>query len=182
MDRGNPDIKSYRKDYWTDRVEPKLELIEGWARNGLSNQQIALNLGIGETTFYDFVKQHPELNEVLYKGREDAEIYVENALFKRAVGYSHTETTRERQKVFDEDGKWTGEYKMVLTKKVIKHVVPDVDAQKYWLEHRAPKRWERNPMPGVDANAIVATIANLAQLLKNPVPERSIGCEEDEQL
>jgi hypothetical protein len=141
MSRGNPAISEYKKDYWTDKVQPKLELVEGWARNGLSNEQISLNLGISGNTFKKFIRNHEELEEVLYRGREDANVLVENALFKRCIGYSYTEVTKERCKVYDEDGKWTGQYEMRVTKKITKHIVPDVTAQKYWLEHRMPDRW-----------------------------------------
>jgi hypothetical protein len=147
--KGNPDVNSgkYIKDYWTDKVKPKLELITGWARNGLSNEQIALNLGIGITTFAGYRKQHEELEDALRLGREDAEVFVENALFKRATGYRYKEVTKERVKVYDEDGDWTGEYKMVVKKSVTKEVAPDVSAQIYWLEHRAPNRWSKQTGP-----------------------------------
>jgi hypothetical protein len=149
------------------------------ARNGLSNEQIALNLGIGETTFYTFVHKHEELEEALISAREDAEIIVENALFKRAVGYRYKETTKERIRVLDEDGKWTGQYTMKTTKVVEKEVAPDVGAAQYWLEHRAPKRWERNPMPGLDIQTITEGLKSLAQLIQTPQPERAIGSEDE---
>jgi hypothetical protein len=168
-----------KKDYWNDRVKPKLDMVTGWARNGLSNAQIALNLGIGESTFGVFLQKHEELQDALYLGRRDAEIVVENAMFKRAIGYKYNEVTRERCKVFDENGQWTGQWEMRIVKKVTKHVLPDVQAQQYWLEHRAPKRWERHPTPGLDPNAINEGIQSLAKLLKTPLPERQIGCEED---
>lgn len=182
--RGNPNINEYVKDYWTTKVQPKLDLITGWARNGLSNEQIALNLGIGGSTFYKFIDKHEELEEALLLGREDAEIVVENALFKRAVGYRFTEYTKERVRETDEEGKWTGRYKMVTTKKVVKEVQPDVGAAQYWLEHRAPKRWEKAPSTPLDTLGINESIKTLAQLLQTPMPERVIGSEnmEDEDV
>ena len=169
-----------KQAYWPTQVKPKLEMIAGWARNGLSNPQIALNLGIGKSTFQRYITEHEELAEILRSGREDAEVIVENALFKRACGYNYVEATKERQKVYDENGDWTGKWKMVNTKKVLKHVQGDVGAQTYWLEHRAPSRWEKNPTAGMDVEAINTGIKSLAQLLLNPVKERPIGSEEDE--
>lgn len=168
-----------KKDYWKTRVKPKLEMVTGWARNGATDSQIYMNLGIGETTWYRFLNEHEELSEALRLGREDAEVAVENALFKRAVGYRYNEVYRERKKVLDEDGEWTGEWELIVTKKVTKHVQPDVNAQTYWLEHRAPKRWEKNPTPGVDAGIVNEAIQSLAQLLANPVKERAIGSENE---
>lgn len=175
---GYPNLKD-RPSGWKDKVKPKLDMIMGWARHGATNQQIALNLGIGQSTFDAYLREHEELVDALNAGREDAEIIVENALFKKATGYKAVERTKERRKVLDEDGKWTGEWEMVTTKKAIKHIQPDVNAIQYWLEHRAPHRWEKNPLPGIDQNLISAQLLTLAQLVQNPVREREIGSENE---
>jgi hypothetical protein len=132
------------KNYWRDRVKPKLDMIRGWARKGLSDAQIALNLGIGTTTFGRFKAEYEELQDALREGREDAEVVVENALFKRAIGFKYKEVTKERCRVYDEDGRWNGEYEEVITKKVLKEQAPDVSAQMYWLSQRFPEKWNKN--------------------------------------
>ena len=105
------------------------------------------------------------------------EIHIENALVKRALGYSYKEVTRERKLVRNPETD-EHEYKLVVTKTVTKHVVPDVGAQQYYLEHRAPKRWERVSQNYLDSNAINKDIMSIADLLNNPQPERKIGDEE----
>lgn len=72
------------KSKW-EQVKDKLTLIEGWAREGLTNEQIAENLGIGKTTFYRMMKEHLELLEPLKKGKEVVDYEVENALLKNAL-------------------------------------------------------------------------------------------------
>lgn len=72
------------KSKW-EQVKDKLTLVEGWARDGLTNQQIASNLGVGETTFYKIISEHPEVSEVLKKGKEVVDYEVENALLKNAL-------------------------------------------------------------------------------------------------
>lgn len=67
-------------------VEEKAILIEGWAREGLSQQQIADNLGIGLTTLKDYRKKSPTISTALKKGREVSDYHVENALYKAATG------------------------------------------------------------------------------------------------
>lgn len=61
--------------------------IQGWARDGLSDKQIAHNIGITQTTLYEWQKRFPELSEALKKGKEVVDREVENALLKRAMGY-----------------------------------------------------------------------------------------------
>lgn len=66
-------------------VEEKAILIEGWARDGLSQQQIADNLGIGLTTLKDYRKKSPTISAAIKKGREVSDYHVENALYKSAI-------------------------------------------------------------------------------------------------
>ncbi len=72
------------KSKW-EEVKDKLILVEGWARDGLTDEQIANNLGISKTTFYKFKDEHSELSEVLKKGKEVVDYEVENALLKNAL-------------------------------------------------------------------------------------------------
>ncbi len=72
------------KSKW-EEVKEKLVLVEGWARDGLTDEQIANNLGIGKTTFYKFKDEHSELSELLKKGKEVVDYQVENALLKNAL-------------------------------------------------------------------------------------------------
>lgn len=168
-----------RKDSYEVRVKPKLALVTGWCRRGLTKEQIAENLGISVPSFDNYVKRYEEFADAVAEGADECEIHIENALVKRALGYSYKEVTRERKLVVNPE---TGEqeYKMVVTKSVTKHVVPDVGAQQYYLEHRAPKRWEKVPSAYIDSVQINADIKSIADLLNNPQPERQIGDEEVE--
>lgn len=169
--------KKPRKDSYEVRVQPKLALVTGWCRRGLTKEQVSENLGISVQSFDNYYKRYEDFAEAVDKGREETEIHVENALVKRALGYSYKEVTRERKLVrnpeTDED-----EYKLVVTKSVTKHVIPDVGACQYYLEHRAPKRWEKVPSTYIDSVQVNADIKSIADLLNNPQPERQIGDEE----
>ena len=68
--------------------EDKLILLEGWARAGLTNEQIAHNIGINVKTLYDWQNKKEIIRETLKKSKEVVDIQVENALFKRALGYT----------------------------------------------------------------------------------------------
>ncbi len=72
------------KSKW-EQVKDKLILIEGWAREGLTNEQIAEKLGINPDTLYKYQKQYPEFSETLKKGKEIVDYQVENALLQNAL-------------------------------------------------------------------------------------------------
>lgn len=74
-------------------LEPDgLLLLEGWARDGLTDEQLAEKMGINPATLYDWKNKHPEISEALKKGKEIVDIQVENALLKRALGYEYMES------------------------------------------------------------------------------------------
>lgn len=66
-------------------VDDKLTLLEGWARDGLTNEQIANNIGINVKTLYDWKNRNSNISNVLKKGREVVDFEVENALLKNAL-------------------------------------------------------------------------------------------------
>ena len=100
--------------------------LEGWARDGLTDEQIAHNMGIATKTLYDYKNRYSNISESLKKGKEVVDLEVENALFKRAMGYKYTETTKENG---------------IVTKEVIKDMAPDTTAQIFWLKNRKPAQW-----------------------------------------
>ena len=67
-------------------LEPEgLLLLEGWARDGLTDEQIANNCGITAKTLYEWKNAHGEICEALKKGKEVVDYEVENALLKKAL-------------------------------------------------------------------------------------------------
>lgn len=61
-----------------------LILIEGWARDGLTDEQIAHNMGISRSTLKEWKKDYPAISAALKKSKEVVDRQVENALFKKA--------------------------------------------------------------------------------------------------
>ena len=70
-------------EYWL--TEDGLVLLEGWARDGLTDETIADKCGISTSTLYDWKKKHLEISEALKKGKEIVDFEVENALLNEAL-------------------------------------------------------------------------------------------------
>lgn len=115
-------------------TEEGLLKIEGWARDGLTDEQIAHNIGIVPSTLYEWQKKYPKISESLKRGKEVIDRQVENALLKRALGYEYEEVKQIIEK--DEKGK---DRKRI--EKTVKHVAPDTTAQIFWLKNRKPEQW-----------------------------------------
>ena len=111
-------------------TEDKLVILEGWARDGLTDEQIAANVGISVRTLYRWKQQYCQICHALKKGKDTADREIENALFKRAKGYDFTET-----RVKKKGG-------VVVEETVItKHIPCDTTAQIFWLKNRKPEYW-----------------------------------------
>lgn len=74
------------KGKYQEWIEPDgLLLLEGWARDGLTDEQIAHNMGIGARTLYEWKNAFPQIAQTLKKTKEVVDRQVENALFKKAI-------------------------------------------------------------------------------------------------
>lgn len=145
------------KEWLTD---DKLLLMQSWARDGLTDEQIAMKMGINVSTLYTWKNKYNEIAESLKKGKEVVDVEVENALLKRALGYSWIEVTKER--VWNKDLEIN---EFVVTKEVTRHVSPDTTAQIFWLKNRKPAEWRdkkdinmdakvQNPFDGISTSDI----------------------------
>ncbi len=89
---------------------------------------------MAESTFNNYKREFSELMESLKKGKEIADYQVEDALYKRAIGYEYEEETRQ----LTESGAFT------TTKIVTKHVSPDTGAIALWLKNRKRDSWQKH--------------------------------------
>lgn len=148
------------KGKYHEWLEPdNLLLLQAWARDGLTDEQIAKNMDISTSTLYNWKKAHLEILEALKRGKDVVDIEVENALLKRALGYEYIEYSEEHS----DDG--------IKIKKTTKQVVPDTTAQIFWLKNRRPDLWRdkrdvemsghlNNPFDGVSTEDIKKLIQN----------------------
>ena len=130
-----------KADEW---LQPeKLLLLEDWARQGLFDAQIAKNMGISEATLYRYKANHPEIKEALRKGKEVVDIEVENAMLKRALGYTITINEEKIDKFGD-----------VHNCKRDVHIPGDVTAQIFWLKNRRRQQWRDKVEYETNANEL----------------------------
>lgn len=124
-------------DEWLE--DDNLMLLEAWSRDGYTKQDIADRVGVHISTLQAWEKSYPEIKEALRKGRDVIDYKVENALLKRALGY----TTKEIKVVIGKQVK--GGQTFQITKETIeKEIAPDVTACAIWLNNRRPDKWKRN--------------------------------------
>nr|DAV40888.1 MAG TPA: terminase small subunit [Caudoviricetes sp.] len=148
-------------------LEPdNLIKLEGWARNGLTDEQIANNIGINRTTLYAWKAKYTDFSNALKRGKEVIDIMVENALLKSAMGYKYDEVVKER--IYNPE---TGESEIVEVKRTTKDVAPNSTSLIFWLKNRRPADWRdtknidaavevKNPFDGIDTADIKKLIGD----------------------
>lgn len=130
---------------YESNILPNFEYIEALCRDGVNEKQIASALNVAYSTFKEYKKKFPAFSALLKKGKEISFAQVENALYKRAIGYDYEEVRTE----YIERGKDRKNGNLTITDKVkdkkvtriTKHVPGDVTAQIFIAKNRRPDKW-----------------------------------------
>ncbi len=140
----------------------KLLLLEAWARDGLTDEQIAGNMGINVRTLYLWKKKNVQIFQSLKVGKEVADIEVENALRKKALGFREKEQTVSIRKTIEyENGKRIREVTEPVLTEVEKYYPPDTTAQIFWLKNRKPEKWRDKQEQKVNLTEAVKIIDSI---------------------
>jgi hypothetical protein len=100
------------------KYEPKHVELGFWmAQAGLTNKQIAHEMGVTVRTLDNWKKTHPEFLRSLKHGKATPDEDVEAALLRRAKGFTYQEGDRSRV------------------------ALPDTTACIFWLKNRRPEQW-----------------------------------------
>lgn len=156
-----------------------LTRLKGWARDGLTDEQIATKIGINRATLYKWIDRFSDIGNALKQGKEPVDIEVEDSMVKLALGHYFTVKkpmkirTEKRLKKKDKDGR---EYETgVIVEEHIEYVdeqvyiPPNVTAQIFWLKNRKPEQWKDKREQVVSTKDGV--LADLISGLKEPVAE-----------
>lgn len=110
--------KGGRPNKFDSDVRPRFAEIENWLKIGITDKELAENLGINKGTICEYKKRFPEFAELLKTGRRQPVQDIKAALFKRATGFTYSE-----KKTIIEYEEWKPEIKDALAQ-----IGVDVDA------------------------------------------------------
>lgn len=131
------------KGKYKEWLEPEgLLKVEGWARDGLTDEQIAHNMGINVKTLWIWKTKHSPICNALKNGKEVADRRMENALYERGLGGVHEvkKTFKLKRSYYDEQGRKCEKEELVTAIDEV-YIPGDTTAQIFWLKNRKPEQW-----------------------------------------
>ncbi len=150
-------------------LEPEnLIKVEGWARDGLTEAQIAEKMEVSLNSIWQWKKKSEAFSNALKNGKEVVDRKVENSLLNSALGY--TKIIKEPIKlktIKQKDGAKIEEEHVEYVDKEI-FIPGNVTAQIFWLKNRKPAEWRDKQVIESTANGM---LADLIDGLKEPVEE-----------
>ena len=118
------------------------------------------------------MKKYPDISESLKKGKAPVDFEVENALYKRAVGFKYEEIETVEEEV-------DGVFK-TRVKRTQKTALPDTSAIIFWLKNRKPEQWRKmNPVIENKLKAETEKLLKEAQSLETEEVAKVVFINED---
>ena len=136
-----------RKGCYSDWLaEDSLKVVRGWARDGYSDIQIAKNIGISQSTFYEWKSKFPEFSEAIKKGRAPVVIELEDALYKAGLGYEYKEVVEEITRT----GEGDNAVEIKHRKEVTRYSPPNVTALIFALKNLKKHKFKDKPVEEIE--------------------------------
>lgn len=134
--------KQGRKNYYEERIKPRLKEIEEWYSLGVSEEQVYKNLGVTRSTWYKHKAEQEELKEAIKRGCMPVIIKVRSALYKSALGFTYTERKVYKKKEPTGDGN----FKEVGYEEISeKYAPPNVASCNLLLKNLDKENWANDP-------------------------------------
>lgn len=125
-------------------TEDGLLMVKGWARDGLSNVQIADRIGISQSTMTDWMNRFPAFLAAIKNGRAPVVEKIEDAFYAKCEWQEYEETREEITKYANGT-----EVKKIVR---VRHPVPpDTAAMIFALKNLKSWKWRDKPVDNSDA-------------------------------
>lgn len=152
----------------TDYKDEYCELGRQFCLLGATDAKLAEFFGVVVSTIYKWKNDHPEFSDALNSGKDEADAKVSDALYNRALGYSHKDTD-----IRVLDGK-------IVQTEITKHFPPDPTSMIFWLKNRQKDLWrdvkqhtgaDGEPLIPAQPDSDMETVRKLAFLLTKTATE-----------
>lgn len=151
------------------RTEEGLVRLRGWARDGLTQEQISEKIGISRSTLNEWIKKYADIADTLKKGKEVADREIEESLFKKAKGFTMKIQKPFKLKKITYDKKT---FKKIKEEEKVEYaeeevyIPPDTVAMIFWLKNRKPEVWRDKQIEAQENTAEAAGVIEIPAVLE----------------
>lgn len=159
-------MASSKVKYWL--TSEGLTLLSGWAREGLTDEQIAEKINISRSTLSEWKNKYSDISDTLKKNKEIIDYEVENALLKKCFGYNEKvlKNVKLKRVEYNEKGYKEREYEEIVEVYDEVHIPADTTAEIIWLKNRQPDKWRDKPKEMVNEDEGVVIVDDLPKYEK----------------
>lgn len=156
---------------WSENQD-NLAVMSAWARAGLTDEEIAKQIGISRSTLVDWKKKHESIRTALSPGKEFSNRLVENTLFKTTQGYEvKVKKAFKLKKIeYDETGRKKTENEVLEYAEETVYIKPEIKSIMFWLRNRMPDEWKDKIIPENEdeegTGAIILTPTDVRKMKK----------------
>ena len=157
---------------WAESEEHQA-VLSAWARAGMTDEEIAKQIGISRSTLAEWKKKYAPINAALATGKDFADRLIENSLYKKAIGFYAREPKTFKVKTVEYDeatGRKIKEFEELKTAEEVHYFEPDIKAIIFWLKNRKPDIWKEKVAEAMaddeETGAIVLTPTQVEQISK----------------
>jgi len=150
-----------RPNHYDTLVEPRLEEIGWWAREGLCDEEIWTRLGISKRSLYKYKAQYSQFKHALKTNKAVANYRMVDSLYKLGMGFTVTDVTQEYE--YTEVENAPRKKKLVSSKRTRKHILPSVAAIVVYLKNCAG--WHNSDRGTIDNDT--GKLDDLISAIKN---------------
>lgn len=138
-------------------IAKRLESIEGWAKEGLTDKELAEKLGVSRQTIFAWKGKYPEFSKALETGATEANGEILNSAFRQACGYTITvkEVIKTKTERIDPT---TGRLIREEIPQVVeyeKYFEPNPQMTRFMLMNRLPEKYKDKPVAAEDKTIVV---------------------------
>lgn len=156
---------------WSEN-EDNQRVLSAWSRAGMTDEEIARQIGISRSTLIEWKKKYPQISKALSDGKDFADRLVEDSLYKKAMGFYVFEQKAFKVKniEYDENGKKISEKEELQTAEERHYIEPDIKAIIFWLKNRKPEIWkekiEENSVDEEGSGVLILTPSQVEEIRK----------------
>lgn len=161
--------KTYIEEFSPDEIADIVIMLS----QGATQWDVADHFGLSQSFVRNMLSRSEDFEKLYSRAQENADMQVENALFRRCLGYNYVRKLKKEK--LDRFGKV-----VELNEEVLINVPPDAYCLQFYLTNRMRDKWKKNPEATSDVEDGGVSVIEITDVMKTEdMPEQLVKAVED---